>query len=144
MPVPLRLDPFCMVKYKMAPGYPVIMCWHVCAGAAQVNLTRTQPFVQNLGVFPLVLTGSPTDPNLEIGTLPPSFDPNILLPSPSNFTAQFSYFPTSNFTRPFDLFVFIRIQVRGYPGASIFSAQFLLSGLHCIGSMLARIAEVFF
>lgn len=87
------------------------MCRHVHAGAAQVTLTRTQPFAQNLGTFPLVLTGSPTNPNLEIGSLPSSFDPNILLPSPSNVTAQFAYFPTTNFTKPFDLFVQIQIQV---------------------------------
>ncbi len=87
------------------------MCRHVRAGAAQVTLTRTQPFAQNLGTYQLVLTGSPTDPNLEIGSLPSNFDPNVLLPSPSNLTAQFAYFPTSNFTKPFDLFVGITIQV---------------------------------
>ncbi|BDA48298.1 hypothetical protein COCOBI_11-5580 [Coccomyxa sp. Obi] len=79
-------------------------------GAAQVTLTRIQPFAQNLGTYQLVLTGSPTDPNLEIGSLPSDFNSSILLPSPSNLTAQFSYFPTSNFTKPFDLFVGITIQ----------------------------------
>lgn len=88
------------------------MCRHVHAGTAQVTLTRTQPFAQSLGTYQLVLTGSPTDPNLEIGSLPSTFDPNVLLPSPSNLTAQFAYFPTTNFTKPFDLFVGITIQVR--------------------------------
>ena len=63
----------------------------------------------------MVLTGSPTDPNLEIASLPPNFDTNILLPAPSNLTAQFSYFPTSNFFKPLDLTVQINLTVRGFP-----------------------------
>lgn len=103
------------------------MCRHVHAGTAQVTLTRVQPFAQDLGTYQLVLTGSPTDPNLEIGSLPSTFDSSILLPSPSNLTAQFAYFPTSNFTKPFDLFVGITIQARAAQclGISTVHAAFL-------------------
>lgn len=88
------------------------MCRHVHAGVATVVLNRIQPFTQSLGTYTLVLTNSATDPNLVIGTLPPSFDVNSLLPSPSNFTAVFSFAPTTNFTTPLNRFVGIQIQVR--------------------------------
>ncbi|KAK9902206.1 hypothetical protein WJX75_007756 [Coccomyxa subellipsoidea] len=78
-------------------------------GVATVVLNRIQPFTQSLGTYTLVLTNSATDPNLVIGTLPPSFDVNSLLPSPSNFTAVFSFAPTTNFTTPLNRFVGIQI-----------------------------------